>query len=372
MTDTDGGACRAATQNVVDPRRLGKQNSGFSDEELSDIICLLIPCSEHARREVARIAVEGSEHLVCRDDAENVQVDECVDDDSSKFGPMISGQGEHALALRLSAQVKDPLQGFTFGRNPNRCDVCFLDDPLRRLSNIHFRIFVNEYSVIMLEDRSTNGTIVDETILQAKARQTRETMRTLATGSKIKVLMHNNLSDLNFLVRIPRREGEYEVAYRKNVASYLSRLRELNEDANTTIGPGNEGHVSFFLLVPPLLFVFSFLTADQVNLFPNQFRKPQLPRAGGHRAGLPHETTQENSERLQKAWAGSDKYHRVGEIGKGAFATVYKVTDKFNGIPYAAKELDKRKFMKNGVLDQKVENEMNIMQKIEHVSLFFS
>lgn len=46
---------------------------------------------------------------------------------------------------------------------------------------------------------------------------------------------------------------------------------------------------------------------------------------------------------------------------------MYKVTHKYNGIPYAAKELDKRKFMKNGVLDQKVENEMNIMQRIQHV-----
>lgn len=40
---------------------------------------------------------------------------------------------------------------------------------------------------------------------------------------------------------------------------------------------------------------------------------------------------------------------------------------KFTGKPFAAKELDKRKFIKNGVLDQKVENEMNIMQKIKHV-----
>lgn len=55
------------------------------------------------------------------------------------------------------------------------------------------------------------------------------------------------------------------------------------------------------------------------------------------------------------------------EIGRGAFATVHKVTQKLSGHPYAAKELDKRKFMKNGVLDQKVENEMRIMQKIKHV-----
>lgn len=85
---------------------------------------------------------------------------------------------------------------------------------------------------------------------------------------------------------------------------------------------------------------------------------------------MARETTQQfsRSDNLPKAWNGSDRYNRVGEIGKGAFATVYKVTSKFDGLPYAAKELDKRKFMKNGVLDQKVENEMKIMQKIQHVS----
>ena len=44
------------------------------------------------------------------------------------------------------------------------------------------------------------------------------------------------------------------------------------------------------------------------------------------------------------------------------------MTSKFDGLPYAAKELDKTKFMKNGVLDQKVENEMKIMSKVKHVS----
>lgn len=70
---------------------------------------------------------------------------------------------------------------------------------------------------------------------------------------------------------------------------------------------------------------------------------------------------------LPRPWNGSNKYSRVGEIGRGAFATVHKVITKFTGKPFAAKELDKRKFIKNGVLDQKVENEMNIMQKIKHV-----
>ena len=82
---------------------------------------------------------------------------------------------------------------------------------------------------------------------------------------------------------------------------------------------------------------------------------------------LPDETCQENVENLPKEWNGSERYNRVRQIGKGAFATVHKVTAKFDGKPYAAKELDKRRFMKNGVLDQRVENEMRIMQSIQHV-----
>ena len=69
-----------------------------------------------------------------------------------------------------------------------------------------------------------------------------------------------------------------------------------------------------------------------------------------------------------REWKGGQKYNKVGCIGKGAFAVVYKVTAKFDGIPYAAKELEKRRFMKNGILDMKVETEMNIMRQIQHVS----
>lgn len=83
---------------------------------------------------------------------------------------------------------------------------------------------------------------------------------------------------------------------------------------------------------------------------------------------LPEDPTQEDLGGLPREWKGSGKYNRGDRIGKGAFATVYKVTSKFDGRPFAAKELDKRKFMKNGVLDQKVENEMKIMQRAKHVS----
>lgn len=69
-----------------------------------------------------------------------------------------------------------------------------------------------------------------------------------------------------------------------------------------------------------------------------------------------------------KEWRGGSKYNKVCMIGRGAFAVVHKITRKFDGVPFAAKELEKRRFMKNGVLDQKVESEMRIMRKITHVS----
>lgn len=151
---------------------------------------------------------------------------------------------EHHIALRFSADVKDPSQGFTFGRNPNRCDICLKkDDPHRRLSNVHFRIYLNEWAVLMLEDQSTNGTIVDETLLKLKANPPGETTRTLSNGSKIKILMHQGTQDLVFMVRIPLREGQYHEAYQRNLEAYMANRARFTVDANETIVPGPGGHV---------------------------------------------------------------------------------------------------------------------------------
>jgi len=72
--------------------------------------------------------------------------------------------------------------------------------------------------------------------------------------------------------------------------------------------------------------------------------------------------------RQVKEWRGGPKYNKLSIIGKGAFAVVWKITDKFDGVPFAAKELEKRTFIKNGILDIKIDMEMKIMQKIQHVS----
>ena len=345
-----------ATQNVIDPRRIGKQNSGFTDEDIADIICLLIPYSPNARSEAIRLAREGSPYVIGREETRTVDVDYTYEDYAGRFGLSATDPGSGpAFVLRLSAQVKHPQDGFTFGRNANRCDVCFNNDTLRRLSNIHFRIFINEHGVLMLQDQSTNGTVVDEVLLKAR-RPGLSNKRTLNSGTKISILLQNDAHDLVFLVRVPRREGRYEDAYTRNMHAYLENIAmraDLDEStAQPTIGAGPAGIV---------------------NLFP----APPLPTAAGRTAAAPAAVARRPpprfdalpTEGLPREWNGSTNYNRVRQIGKGAFATVHKVTSKYDGKPYAAKELDKRRFVKNGVLDQKVENEMKIMQNIEHVSL---
>jgi hypothetical protein len=278
---------------------------------------------------------------------DNVEPDYDLEDHASRFESNPSGHGNYALILRLSSDVKNPASGFAFGRNTNRCDVVFTHDPYKRVSNIHFRIYVNEYGNVMVEDQSTNGTFVDRALLLSRSKDPLKppiTRRVLVSGSLIKILLHNESKDLTFRVRIPRRDDEYAGAYNTKVAEYFVRNKLARE--SDTIRPSDKGP-------------------------PDIFRTAAENAGGGHR---PKETTPARSinkrgETIRPEWNGSGKYNRVGMIGKGAFAVVYKVTSKYDGRPYAAKELEKRRFIKNGVLDQKVENEMKIMQRVEHVCL---
>jgi serine/threonine protein kinase len=59
----------------------------------------------------------------------------------------------------------------------------------------------------------------------------------------------------------------------------------------------------------------------------------------------------------------------AGQLGKGAFATVYRIATKMEGKILAAKELEKRRFIKNGQLDKKIDNEMRIMQGLRHPNI---
>ncbi|PTB64442.1 Pkinase-domain-containing protein [Trichoderma citrinoviride] len=350
-----------ATQTVLDPRRIGKQNSGFSDDDVSDIICVLYPHSQAARLEVQQLAASGSPYIIGKDEADGVELDYDAEDDASRFEEMPPDLGSYALILRLSSQVKNPAAGFQFGRNSARCDVVFVNDPLRRVSNIHFRIYINEYGTVMIEDHSTNGTTVDNNLLMSRPRDPavakdpdRKTKWTLSSGSTVGIYLQD-MRSLSFRVRIPRRENEFDLAYQRRVDAYFARQAVRGPVETITTGPG--GHVDLFRTAAQN--AQTAQNAQAAALRPPD-RQPPEQRSPSKRkeARIP-----------QRQWTGSGKYNKIGMIGKGAFAVVYKVTSKYNGVPYAAKELEKRRFIKNGVLDQKVENEMKIMQRVDHPNI---
>ncbi|KHO00101.1 Serine/threonine-protein kinase domain protein [Metarhizium album ARSEF 1941] len=354
----DGYEPTQATQDVLDPRRIGKQNSGFSDDDVSDIICVLYPLSKSARQEVKRLAGENSPYIIGKDEADSVEPDYELEDHASRFESRPASHGDHAIILRLSSPVKNPSAGFAFGRNRARCDVVFTNDPLRRISNIHFRIYVNEYGNVMIEDQSTNGTCVDGRVLKrcTEDSSTSANKWVLGSGNMIRIVLHNEALDLHFRVRIPGRHDHYDRAFIIKVSEYFARhglhpasgrVPSIRTHANANTNPG------------------------PVDLFKVP-GGPQANRAALETSPSPHLSPGKRKDShgaVRNEWKGSGKYNRIGMIGKGAFAVVYKVTSKYDGLPYAAKELEKRLFIKNGVLDQKVENEMRIMQRVNHPNI---
>ena len=162
---------------MMDPRRLGEHDSDLSEEDQGDVLCILHPASPSAMAVASRIVESAPQHTISR-----AQMPIRVlgaDDDQPIVQPNTMELAEQGLvtrdlALRLSAELKDPLAGFTFGRNEQRCDFVFnyaTTDGAKRISNIHFRIWLSEAGIIMLEDQSTNGTWVEGKHLRSKNRE---------------------------------------------------------------------------------------------------------------------------------------------------------------------------------------------------------
>ncbi|KAJ5117998.1 hypothetical protein N7448_004356 [Penicillium atrosanguineum] len=298
-------ATQESTQPCADPRRMGLNNSGLQDQDLADIICILHPNSHAAHNAVAATASLGDQHILQKDVLEMETSETAALD----------------VALRLSSDVHDLGAGFCFGRNKARCDVLLaVDDEAKRVSNTHFRIYLTGDGIIMLQDTSTNGTIVDNCRLR---KSQKENSRMLTNGSVIQVVTGNNGSDeVRFVVRIPSREG-FAMQYTHNCLRYFERVQQVvNAAGHHQTRPGP----------PPVL---SWSVANSHGMH----------------------------------WTGAPTYNVTGQIGKGAFATVYKLATKQHGAIFAAKELDKRRFMKNGILDQKVDNEMKIMKDLTHPNI---
>ncbi|ETN37003.1 uncharacterized protein HMPREF1541_07991 [Cyphellophora europaea CBS 101466] len=295
-------ATQQATQPAEDPRKAGRHLSDVSAHDLTDVICLLHPQSNLAQTAVRATMITGPQHIHQNEDL----------DDLSEFDLSLPQyQESREFALRLSSTVRSPRDGFIFGRNPNSCDVLLTDDPSEKLiSNKHFKIYVNAHGSLMLQDLSTNGTIVDDQHLRARRRDTMQKPPTLAlkNGTIISVVSGPARSEVKFMIRIPNRSS-HEDAYERNLRKYLEM----------------RGTVANFASMRESMY-------------------------GNH-------------------WNGGDLYNFTGNLGKGAFASVYRVQTKRDGYIYAAKELDKRRFIKGGVLDIRFDNELKIMQNLKHPNI---
>ena len=81
----------------------------------------------------------------------------------------------------------------------------------------------------MIEDQSTNGTTVDGFLLRAKDKENgRDYRHTLEQGAIIVLTMTPPEENFRFIVRIPQRDEESEIAYRKNLTNYFHRIHNAN------------------------------------------------------------------------------------------------------------------------------------------------
>lgn len=216
-----------ATQLIVDPRRLGQQGgSGLSDEDVADICCILHPLTLPAYKAAADVWVASPQHAISADNNARVRENNPAAADLEEYQLESEDLIACDIALRLSSPLKDPLAGFVFGRAKTRCDVVMGDNQAsKRISNVHFRIHINEYGVIMLEDQSTNGTAVDGTLLRGKDKENGQNYRhSLQQGSLVVLTMTPPETDYRFIVRIPQRDEEADRAYRRNLTAYFLRM----------------------------------------------------------------------------------------------------------------------------------------------------
>ncbi|KAL5114730.1 Protein kinase protein rad53 [Pleosporales sp. CAS-2024a] len=311
-----------ATQQLLDPRRLGRNNSGLDDGDVADVLAILHPATPTAIRIVEYAAEIRPQHVLFHHaldsmDGSIADLEEqetiIVNDNGERFGQTSRAGADLALRMTSARTLRYKQLGFIFGRNINSSDIVFGQDSGKRISNQHFRIYLNTDGILMIEDMSTNGTVVDDALLKCKDKRF-DKIRMLGSGSIICIQSSNEEEMIKFIVRVPSR------------VTHMARFSDNLRNFITECMPGEE-------------------RKKAIQRAPKQYVGPTMK------------------------WDGGNKYNIIGVLGKGAFATVHQLATKMDGRLLAAKELEKRRFMKNGTLDKKIDNEMKIMESLRHPNI---
>lgn len=216
----DDESTQPATQQVLDPRRMGRNNSGLTDGDIADVLCILHPASSGAIRVVDDTARNRPAYVLSRDPFQSFDGDTDINEQQTIRIEKGAFELSHDLALRMSAPLLRPSVGFVFGRNGHLSDIVFSKDEARRISNQHFRIYLNNEGVLMIEDMSTNGTLVDDILLKSKDR-TFPRNRMLSPGSVI-IVQAVGVEEIKFVVRIPTRHGHAD-QFKINFHNFVKR-----------------------------------------------------------------------------------------------------------------------------------------------------
>ena len=364
-----------------------------SEQEESDIICILLPTSPAAHNAVELTAEAAPQHILQNHSMSHISEtpdevsttgEKAQSGDDSDFGnlntqPVDQNQskwdGYHKdIALRFSSKVHNLGLGFTFGRNPAICDLLLVNNDTIEISNRHFRIFMKFNGSLMIEDTSTNGTYVDDILLHGpKAKSAApncESQHTLMDGTTIEIPLVGKqpVQSIRFSVRMLFRSEVGLEKYEQNCDAYVKCVEQAERQHGFLAEARKNGSAP---LIPPVCYRIPahhslppLLTQKQVPMhaLPQGIRSAISPRTsllaaatGGNVHGM--------------GWNGAPKYNVVGFIGSGAFANVYKVSSKRDGSVFAVKQLDKSRFAKKGnLLKQKVYNEFNVIKDLRHVS----
>jgi hypothetical protein len=224
----DTGPTQPSTQQILDPRRLGKNNAGLDDADIDDVLVILHPTTPAATRVVEHAAANSPQHVLFCDTLDSmggspvdIEEQETIIIDSSGRRLANSSPAGADLALRMSSAhtLKNRELGFVFGRNPGTSDIVFGQESGKRISNQHFRIYLNTDGILMVQDMSTNGTIVDEVLLK----QSPERIRMMHSGSIIYIQHPNPAEVVRFVVRIPQRASDLARArFNANLRGFIT------------------------------------------------------------------------------------------------------------------------------------------------------
>ena len=276
------------------------------------------------------------------------------------------------IALRLSSHVRDPSKGFTFGRLPIKSDIVLLDRSPQdsKVSGVHFRIYISQGGILMLQDLSTNGTCVDDIWLRCKTAPPGDnSSHIIHQASQIEV--HDRSEEnIRFVVSIPDR-GDSLPIYQEKLSDYLALVEQLTRQAAAVRNAKLTGNA----LKAPVVGLLNHLfrsKAKVIQIPTNPLRNQIFPQNRGFENKTNASLTA-GSERFNcgMRWNGGDKYEVVSHIGQGTFANVYKLATKREGHVVAVKEVEKRRFLKNGIVGQTVDNELKIMKTLHHVSKYY-